>query len=103
MAVKAQWPAGQVTRATTDPFEGIEEGRDHKEQDPYERLKLLIDAETALLNREITCPVRDRDDTSCCACPKRGQIPRLRALCDVGTEQERIVTALSCEKLFEAT
>jgi hypothetical protein len=102
MALKAQWPGAQVARATGDPFEGVPEGDGRDEQDPYARLKRLIDGETALMNRGVTCSVRDRPDTSCCACPKRGRIPELRTLCEIGSEQERIVTELSCARVFDA-
>lgn len=102
MAVKARWPGAKVARASGDPFEDVPEGSGrYAEVDPYERLKRLMDAETALLNRQVTCAVRDRADTSCCACPKRGRIPDLKALCDVGAEQERLVTELSCNRVFD--
>ncbi len=100
MAVKARWPTGQVQRTDTDPFADMEGAA--AEWDPLAQLTKLIDEETALMNRGVTCAVREREDTSCCACPKRGTIPDLKRLCDVGARQERIVTELACKRIFDA-
>lgn len=58
-------------------------------------LSSLISQEAALFNQGITCEVKDRDDTSCSACPyahhEEAGHP-LEILCQIGREQERVVT-----------
>lgn len=102
MSVKARWPgATDAPTVQGDPFEGIPEDAEVERDDPREHLARLMDRETVLLNRGISCPVRDREDTSCCACPKRGRVKGLEVLCDVGATSERIITELAVERLLE--
>lgn len=62
----------------------------------------LLNQEAALFNQGITCPVKDRTDTSCSACAyahhEEDGHP-LQPLCHVGREQERVATMHAFRKL----
>lgn len=60
------------------------------------RLVALLKEEGELLQQGVTCAIKDRDETSCHACPLRGHqaFPASR-LCVLGVEQERVFTHLA--------
>lgn len=55
------------------------------------RLVELVGEEGSLYNDGIECPIKERHDTSCHACPISGEFGRL---CEVGREQEAVCTKL---------
>lgn len=61
----------------------------------------LIEKEGRLAERGVTCAIKDREDTSCWACPVfRGRTSdSIAPLCNLGREQERLVTRLAVEDL----
>lgn len=64
------------------------------------RLKELLDREGKLYNRGVTCPLRDRTDTTCLGCPVNKAADtehRLGPLCRCGREQEQVLTGLAVE------
>lgn len=60
-----------------------------------QRLVALVETEGALYSRGVTCGVKDRPDTTCCACPIRAEEGPLAPLCNLGREQERVLTLLA--------
>jgi len=62
-----------------------------------ERLIGLVNTESGLYNAGITCAIRDRQDTTCLACPisAHEEKTELAALCRCGREQERVSTELA--------
>lgn len=96
--VKANWFVGQPA---ADPscarIEDVAVPFDLKDPDAMlAPLTDLITKEARLWEQGITCAIRDRADTSCCACPvAHHEQPdhRLQPLCEVGREIERTATA----------
>lgn len=71
-------------------------------RDPHSLLKLrleeLLAREARLFNRSVTCPIKDRPDATCHACPvSHANDPEhdLSTLCRVGREQETVLTELA--------
>lgn len=64
-----------------------------------ERLVVLIQEEGELYAADVRCAIKERDDTSCHACPlyTDDALETRSALCAVGREQERICTALAAQ------
>lgn len=62
-----------------------------------ETLTGLLDKEAYLDSQGITCGIKDRQDTSCWACPLyRGETDDpVGSLCIVGREQERVLTRMA--------
>jgi hypothetical protein len=62
-----------------------------------EQLIALVNQEGQLHDRGVTCAIKDRDDTTCLACPVRAEsvAERLHPLCQVGVQQERVATELA--------
>lgn len=92
MAVKARWPKARPASENDVPAEPTAD-------DPIARLGELMDAEGRLFDRQITCAIRDRSDTCCSACSIAGRDPRLEGLCDIGREQERLITQMRVDEL----
>jgi hypothetical protein len=105
MAVKADWHEGSVVEdgPVSDPFALASSGAmtfaplglDCSLPDLRTRIKKLLDRERFLFDMGIVCPIKDRCDTSCLACPlnsannpdsQRGR------LCKIGVEQEQAET-----------
>lgn len=65
-----------------------------------DKLRYTVKQEAFLFNNGITCGIKDREDTSCWACPvyRGGTDDPLGALCLVGREQERLLTRLAVER-----
>lgn len=62
------------------------------------RLIELVAEENRLWTGGLTCPIKDRPDTCCSACPVRERgTPRAR-LCSLGIAQEQALTALAVER-----
>lgn len=112
MTTRANWHVDLVETATGDPFSsdpgqqrldvqavGVPIDLDGEPQ-LNERLVLLLNGENALFNKGVTCPIRDHADSCCSACPVRHKDPGdpRKALCDVGAEQERVLTALAVHR-----
>lgn len=59
-----------------------------------QRLVALIEQEAALFNGGLTCAIKDHQQTCCSACPirHRDELDQMTALCNLGVEQERIIT-----------
>jgi hypothetical protein len=105
VGVKARWFNEIPAIAQDDPFRpDVEEiGMPIDLRDPpalTRRLVELVEIEAALHTRGVTCEVRDRPDTACCACPLARSSPDdpLWPLCRVGQEQERVCTELAIHK-----
>lgn len=101
MAVKTQWFVPDLVGDEVDPFD--DEMADVTEagvtidlrDDPdelFDKLRGLLDAEQHLYGRGVTCAVKNRRDTSCAACPFQG---RYGELCNVGVQQEEVVTRMA--------
>lgn len=117
MTVKAQWFEAAAPPAG-DPFAGYAEqpmlpktveevGKpiDLSSAEPVLRRRLieLVDEEAHLHAAGVSCAIRDREDTSCCACPMRGKTERIARLCEVGTESEQLLTTLAIHKVRAST
>lgn len=90
-----------------DPFDEAEElGNPIDLQDREAvlnaRLVVTLKWEGNLYESGVTCPIKERSDTSCSACPvseaAKRESPR-SALCRLGREQEQIVTELAVLRL----
>lgn len=64
------------------------------------RLVELATEEGRLWERGVRCPIKDRPDTTCSACPVfvLDTNRPLAQLCALGTEQERTLTTLAVER-----
>ena len=107
MAIKADWHEGEAAAiGPDDPFALASSlGMGHSPltidvslDDLRDRLKRLLKREKFLFDKMgISCPIKDRCDTSCLACPLNEandpDSPK-GGLCRVGVEQEQ------CETLF---
>lgn len=66
-----------------------------------EYLGSLLSQEASLFDAGVTCPIKDKDDTTCLACPVSAArdfgIPKGQ-LCRVGQEQERVATVLVAQR-----
>jgi|tagenome__1003787_1003787.scaffolds.fasta_scaffold19399369_2 hypothetical protein len=105
MAVKADWHEAAAASGPDDPFalaSSIGMGHspltvDMSSEALGDRLKSLLKREKFLFDMGIECPIKDRCDTSCLACPLNEandpDSPK-GGLCRVGVEQEQ------CETLF---
>lgn len=69
------------------------------------RLVLTLRGESNLASSGVVCPIKDRPDTSCSACPvsdaAKRETPK-SALCRLGREQEEILTELAVQGLRRA-
>jgi hypothetical protein len=105
MTLRADWFTGQGTGLQeSDPFAvAVEEvGERIDLLDPRAKLELRV---RELLYREgnlwqvgVTCPIKDRGETSCHACPvslAHDRTQALGTLCRIGREQETVVTELT--------
>lgn len=62
------------------------------------RLKELLNREMSLYSAEVRCEIKDRQDTTCHACPISKAHDRqdaLGVLCRIGREQEAVSTELA--------
>lgn len=106
MGVKADWHESATVDGPDDPFamaSSLAMGHsplslDLTADDLRGRIKRLLKRERFLFDRMgISCPIKDRCDTSCLACPlsEAGDADSSKGrLCRVGMEQEQ------CETLF---
>lgn len=65
------------------------------------RVESLMWRESNLFNVGVTCSIKDMDETVCSACPvsKHDQPDDpLAPLCQIGREQERVVTTLAVKR-----
>lgn len=115
MSLKANWHTEVVVPpSSADPFanyveqpalpQAVEEvGKpiDLRSSEPQLRRRLieLVRDESTLDRDGVTCEIRARDETSCCACPMRGKIAGVELLCEVGMEQEQVLTTLAIHRL----
>lgn len=105
MGTQANWFVAAVESASdeSDPWRApIEEvGARIDLRDPQATLQLrlqeLVHREVNLFNAQVTCPIKDRADTSCHACPvsEAGTESALSALCRLGREQESVLTEMA--------
>lgn len=106
MSTRANWfvEKAELLDDEPDPFAmPVEEvGERIDLRDPQAALQLRLDElirrESNLFAREITCPIKDRADTSCHACPVSKAHDRqdpLGSLCRLGREQEAVLTELA--------
>ena len=61
----------------------------------------LLEQEAQLFDDGITCPIKDKRDTTCLACPvsaARDHSEPKGKLCRVGQEQERVATVLVAQR-----
>lgn len=106
MTVKASWPAPPVEIDTSDPFgdvparvEDVGVEVDLRDEDELgARLSASLDDECRLHNAGVSCPIKNRPDTSCHACPIAG---RYGELCAVGRLQEDLCTRMVVIELGE--
>lgn len=114
-AVRANWHLDLAAHYDSDdPFGGdqlsIEEVGDVLDLSSShavlsERLATLLNAEGALWNANVRCKIKqDFSDTSCSACPLRRQSEAdpLHELCEVGVEQEKVMTLMRVRQEADA-
>lgn len=105
-ATKANWHVAPavVGDDEPDPFSmPVEEiGERVDLRDPAAALELrlieLVRREDRLTGVDVTCPIKDRNDTTCHACPVSQAHDRrsaLGSLCRIGREQETALTELA--------
>lgn len=116
---KANWHTVDLDRLVAeegelDPFSApVEEvGEPIDLSDPMARLNVrlvrLLDRESALYNRKVTCPIKDQKDTTCLACPVSEHTDfesDLGMLCRVGRDQDQVITemtAIGCRRASNA-
>lgn len=70
-----------------------------------EELMALVKREERLYGQGVTCAIKDREDTTCWACPlfRGGMEDPLGYLCTVGREQERVSTRMAVARMEEET
>ena len=107
MGVKANWHVDDLLADTDqDPFDEVRETRVEDVGRPIDlsgdeprlvaRTIELVRAESELYNRGVRCPIRERPDTTCSACPvARPGRGALGQLCAVGIEQDQVFTTLA--------
>lgn len=107
MGVKARWfDEGLPSYEDSDPFATQErlditdvgQPIDLREEPKLNgRLIALIQIESEIFERGTTCPIKERPDTTCSACPLRrtDSTDPVKDLCDVGIEQEQVLTELA--------
>jgi hypothetical protein len=104
--VKANWHVQRIEGLDDepDPFSApIEEiGERIDLRDPKAalevRLRELLGREANLFGGGLTCPIKDRPDSTCHACPvskAHDTSVALSALCRIGREQETVLTELA--------
>lgn len=100
MSVRAKWPAPPVEIDTSDPFDalpariedvGVPVDLADEEDVLFRRLVGLVDDEARLHNAGVSCPIKQKSDVSCSACPAAG---RFGELCSVGRQQEEVCTRM---------
>lgn len=113
MTTRANWHTAELAELADwaeDPFEApIEEvGAPIDLGGPEARLHIelaeLVRREANLDRVGITCPIKDRPDTTCHACPVSEAARRekpIGSLCRLGREQERVLTALAVHQVPE--
>lgn len=113
MSTRANWHVDLVSPSTADPFSEQEtldvevHGRVIELDDEAklnERVIALVNKEGRLYARGIRCAIRDENDSCCSACGVRctdSQDP-LKSLCDLGAEQERVLTQLAVQRHVQA-
>jgi hypothetical protein len=101
--VRANWHLDHLLQDDgSDPLAGTEQGRIEELGRPIDlsgdtaelraTLMQLLEAESQLFDQGVTCPIKDADDTCCSVCPMKGSKGKL---CEVGCEQERVLTTLA--------
>lgn len=112
-SVQARWATPQIEVDDSDPFAPMPSvGRPRRVEEVgtpvevnaegdvgslRERLIELCSRESTLYNQGVTCSIKERDDTSCNACPLRPD-DETALLCKVGREQEAVCTRLAIAK-----
>lgn len=103
MTIKARWHQ-EIVVPDDDPFrQRVEEvGFPITLTDEIPKLETqlldLIRSEGAMHDAGLTCAIKDRDDTSCSACPisaHNDESSAMRPLCLCGREQEKVMTQLA--------
>ena len=104
MTVKAKWHSQLPDVPEEDPFQarveqlGLPIRLDRTHAQINERIAQTVQQEQGLFNLGIVCAIKDRDDTSCHACPLSAhedpEAP-LHLLCKLGREQEVLLTQLA--------
>lgn len=101
--VKANWFSDAAVVGDDDPLgvrpavekvgKVVELENAERLQERYER---ALDREGALWERGVTCAIKDDPQASCSACPLRHIDPLdgLTPLCEVGIDQENLITRL---------
>lgn len=103
--MRANWHVADLAVPAGDPFAvDVEEvgtpiRLDGERASLDRQLVDLIREEGHLFEAGITCPIKDRKDTCCNACPVHHHDELVGRLCDVGRAQERICTQLAVERL----
>ncbi len=106
MTARANWfVEGAVPVDTEDdpfavPVEEIGERIDLRDPQAALNLRLteLLRRESSLFEQNVTCPIKDAQNTSCHACPVSAAHDRedpKGVLCRVGREQETVLTQLA--------
>jgi hypothetical protein len=85
------------------PIEEVGERVDLRDPQAADELRLheLLRREGVLFANGVSCPIKDRPDTTCHACPvsrAHDKEAELGALCRVGREQESVLTRLAAAR-----
>jgi hypothetical protein len=106
MRTQADWFTQEAEVAQADPADPFgmpveEVGERIDLRDPKATLELrlreLMTRESNLYNAGLTCPIKDRPDSTCHACPvsqAHEDVP-LATLCRIGRDQEVVLTELA--------
>lgn len=107
MSVRANWFAPSVEGDLSDPFApapprpvqvaGTPIDLSAERAELQQQVVDLVNEEARLFNMGVTCAIRDRQDTSCNACPvsQHAVSTPMSALCRVGRELEVVITTLA--------
>lgn len=102
MAVRANWHLDVLPPPAQEELRVEDVGVPIDLRDPPElnrRLTELLGREAELYNAGVACPIKDASETTCLACPLRGRSERIAPLCEVGCEQDRVLTELAVSKV----
>lgn len=114
VSARARWSHDQlpveedIDSIFTAPEEGVVDPIDLSQGSEArlgDRLHRLLDQESHLATRDITCEIKDVEGTCCTACPFSQHLnvdSSLGALCKNGREQERVLTELAGLRLRHA-
>ena len=98
LSVCANWHVPEAPPLTGDPFANLTAKplNARPSRKALERQLLdLMHEESDLAARGVRCPIKDRPDCVCLACPLRERVRGREPLCRVGVAQERVTMRMA--------